>query len=75
LIADLCERLGIRLTLTPYEFGVSQIALAHGLALQRASNSSISQGLAARALGVFVSGAADVSKVQHRQGPAKRRHD
>jgi len=41
LIAVHFERLGIESTLTPYEFGVAQIALSHGLALQRAANTAV----------------------------------
>jgi AcrR family transcriptional regulator len=57
LIAIHFERLGIESRLTPYEFGVSQIALAHGLALQRAANQSLKDTLPARALATFVRGA------------------
>ena len=56
LLTELCERLDVEPLLSPYEIGVSQLALAHGLALQRASNPSISATLAARALGIFVAG-------------------
>lgn len=41
LIATHFDRLGIESALTAYEFGVSQIALSHGLALQRAANGSL----------------------------------
>jgi AcrR family transcriptional regulator len=54
LLALHFERLGIESSLTPYEFGVSQIALAHGLALQRAANETLDQTLPARALATFV---------------------
>lgn len=57
LIAIHFDRLGIESTLTPYEFGVSQIALSHGLALQRAANGSLKANLPARALATFVRGA------------------
>jgi AcrR family transcriptional regulator len=51
------DRLGIESSLTPYEFGVSQIALSHGLALQRAANRTLKDTLPARALATFVRGA------------------
>ncbi|OBG56656.1 hypothetical protein A9X03_08990 [Mycobacterium sp. E1715] len=51
------DRLGIESTLSPYEFGVAQIALSHGLALQRAANGSLKANLTARALATFVRGA------------------
>jgi AcrR family transcriptional regulator len=51
------ERLGIESSLTPYEFGVSQIALSHGLALQRAANGTLKASLPARALATFARGA------------------
>jgi len=57
LIAGHFDRLGIRSDLTPYEFGVSQIALSHGLALQRAANDSLDESLPARALATFMRGA------------------
>jgi AcrR family transcriptional regulator len=57
LLATHFERLGIESSLTPYEFGVSQIALAHGLALQRAANQTLKSTLPARALATFVRGA------------------
>lgn len=57
LIAIHFDRLGIESTLTPYEFGVAQIALSHGLALQRAANRSLKDTLPARALATFVRGA------------------
>ncbi|BBX65386.1 TetR family transcriptional regulator [Mycobacterium saskatchewanense] len=57
LIATHFKRLGIESTLTPYEFGVAQIALSHGLALQRAANGSLKANLPARALATFVRGA------------------
>lgn len=56
LIAAHFDRLGIESELTPYEFGVSQIALSHGLALQRAANSTLASS-PARALATFVRGA------------------
>jgi AcrR family transcriptional regulator len=63
LIAEHFDRLGISSDLTPYEFGVSQIALSHGLALQRAANDSLDASLPARALATFVRGAmADTTK-------------
>src|ERR1700757_478022 len=49
LIAAHFERLGIESNLTPYEFGVSQIALSHGLALQRAAYRTLKATLPARA--------------------------
>ncbi|MCV7012466.1 TetR/AcrR family transcriptional regulator [Mycolicibacterium madagascariense] len=57
LIATHFDRLGIESSLSPYEFGVAQIALSHGLALQRAANRSLKPTLAARALATFVRGA------------------
>ena len=57
LIATHFERLGIQSDLTPYEFGVAQIALSHGLALQRAANGALDASLPARALATFVRGA------------------
>lgn len=57
LIAGHFDRLGITSVLSPYEFGVSQIALSHGLALQRAANGSLDSSLPARALGTFIRGA------------------
>ncbi|WP_197283605.1 TetR/AcrR family transcriptional regulator [Mycobacterium sp. Marseille-P9652] len=57
LIAHHFDRLGIESALTPYEFGVAQIALSHGLALQRAANGSLKANLPARALATFVRGA------------------
>lgn len=57
LIAAHFDRLGIESELTPYEFGVAQIALSHGLALQRAANSALDSSLPARALATFVRGA------------------
>ena len=57
LIAVHFDRLGIESSLTPYEFGVAQIALSHGLALQRAANSALKSTLPARALATFVRGA------------------
>ncbi|MEE6175315.1 TetR/AcrR family transcriptional regulator [Mycobacterium sp. 050134] len=57
LIGTHFARLGIESALSPYEFGVSQIALSHGLALQRAANGSLKANLPARALATFVRGA------------------
>lgn len=57
LIGAHFERLGIESSLTPYEFGVAQIALSHGLALQRAADGSLKANLTARALATFVRGA------------------
>ncbi len=57
LIETHFERLGIVSALTPYEFGVAQVALSHGLALQRAANSSLAATLPARALATFMRGA------------------
>ncbi len=57
LIATHFDRLGIESSLTPYEFGVAQIALSHGLALQRAANRTLKDTLPARALATFVRGA------------------
>jgi hypothetical protein len=57
LIATHFDRLGVESSLTPYEFGVAQIALSHGLALQRAANGALKATLPARALATFVRGA------------------
>ncbi|MEU8604708.1 TetR/AcrR family transcriptional regulator [Streptomyces parvulus] len=57
LIALHFDRLGIRSSLTPYEFGAAQIALSHGLALQRAASGVLDTSLPARALATFVRGA------------------
>lgn len=57
LISVHFARLGVQSSLTPYEFGVAQIALSHGLALQRAANASLRTTLPARALATFVRGA------------------
>lgn len=57
LIATHFARLGIESTLTPYEFGVAQVALSHGLALQRAANGTLDATLPARALATFMRGA------------------
>lgn len=57
LIGTHFDRLGIESSLSPYEFGVAQIALSHGLALQRAANGSLKSTLPARALATFVRGA------------------
>ncbi|WP_123025021.1 TetR/AcrR family transcriptional regulator [Mycolicibacterium stellerae] len=60
------DRLGIVSTLTPYEFGVAQVALSHGLALQRAANKRLDTTLPARALATFVRGAiADGRRSDH----------
>jgi len=58
IIEGQCARLGVQLGLSPYEFGVAQVALAHGLALQRAANPKIAASLAPRALSLFFEGAA-----------------
>ena len=39
------------------EFGVAQVALSHGLALQRAANDTLASSLPARALATFMRGA------------------
>ncbi|MEZ0052993.1 AcrR family transcriptional regulator [Mycobacterium sp. MAA66] len=57
LFASQFERFGIESNLTPYEFGVAQIALSQGLALQRAADVSLKANLHARALATFVRGA------------------
>lgn len=57
LVATHFARLGIQSSLTPYEFAVAQIALSHGLALQRAANGTLATTLPARALATFVRGA------------------
>ncbi|MCV7344295.1 TetR/AcrR family transcriptional regulator [Mycolicibacterium rhodesiae] len=57
LIETHFDRLGIVSTLSPYEFGVAQVALSHGLALQRAANKALASTLPARALATFVRGA------------------
>jgi hypothetical protein len=57
LIAHHFDRLGIETSLTPYEFGGSQTALSHKLALPRAANGSLKKNLPARALATFVRGA------------------
>lgn len=57
LIAEHFDRLDVRSTLTPYEFGVSQIALSHGLALQRLADNTLKPSLPARALATFMRGA------------------
>lgn len=56
LIATHFDRLGIVSALTPYEFGVAQVALSHGLALQRAANRTLDATLTARALATFMRG-------------------
>jgi hypothetical protein len=67
LIANHFERLGIESNLTPYEFGVSEIALSHGLALQRAANRTLRATLPARALATFVRGALADRDPAHRR--------
>ena len=57
LIATHFDRLGVESALTPYEFGVAQVALSHGLALQRAADTTLGPTLPARALAAFVRGA------------------
>lgn len=57
LLEEHFTRLGVESRLTPYEFAVSQIALSHGLALQRAADSTLENTLPARALATFVRGA------------------
>lgn len=66
LIAVHFDRLGIESALTPYEFGVAQIALSHGLALQRAANTALKSTLPARALATFVRGALASTTVSNR---------
>ncbi|OZE96526.1 hypothetical protein [Rhodococcoides fascians] len=56
LMSEHADRLGMNSTLSPYEFGVSLVALSHGLALQRLSNTEISTTQPARALGLFTRG-------------------
>lgn len=53
VLAELFDRIGISTQLSPYEFGVSLIALSHGLALQRAANGNIERSLTPRALALF----------------------
>lgn len=53
VLAELFGRIGISTQLSPYEFGVSLIALSHGLALQRAANGNIEGSLTPRALALF----------------------
>lgn len=57
LLARHFDRLGIETALSPYEFGVAQIALSHGLALQRVASRTIAPSLPARALAIFARGA------------------
>jgi AcrR family transcriptional regulator len=57
LVAAQFERFNLESDLTPYEFAAAQIALSHGLALQRAADSNLSKTLPARALAAFVRGA------------------
>lgn len=61
LMSEHADRLGLRSALSPYEFGVSLVALSHGLALQRLSNTTLSTTLPARALGLFTRGALTAS--------------
>lgn len=56
LIATHFDRLGIVSALTPYEFGVAQVALSHGLALQRVVKGEWDTTLPARALATFMRG-------------------
>ncbi|GAB7069533.1 TetR/AcrR family transcriptional regulator [Mycobacterium hodleri] len=70
LIATHFDRLGIESSLTPYEFAVSQIALSHGLALQRAANRSLEDTLPARALATFVRGALSERRHDSQDHPA-----
>lgn len=60
LMSEHADRLGLQSSLSPYEFAVSLVALSHGLALQRLSNTEISTTLPARALGLFARGALTV---------------
>lgn len=57
IIADLCDRLGIKLRMSPYELGVAQIALSHGLALQRSANNQIDPAITSHALALLLKGA------------------
>lgn len=57
IIATHCERLNIKLLLSPYELGVAQIALSHGLALQKTANRQIDRSLTARSLAILLKGA------------------
>lgn len=57
IIAEQCDRLGIKLRLPAYELGVAQIALSHGLALQRAGNGSIKPSITAHSLSLLLRGA------------------
>lgn len=57
MIGECCERIGMKLDITPYEYAVSQLAIAHGLSLQRLSNPTIRSSLAADALAIFAKGA------------------
>jgi AcrR family transcriptional regulator len=57
VIATHFDRLGVVSALTPYEFGVAQVALSHGLALQRTVSGSLDATLPARALATFMRGA------------------
>lgn len=61
LIATHFGRLGIVSTLTPYEFGVAQVALSHGLALQRVVKGPLDTTLPARALATFMRGVLNLS--------------
>lgn len=57
IIATQCERLGLKLGILPYELGVAQIALSHGLALQLAGHAHIDGSLSARSLALLLRGA------------------
>ena len=57
MIKECCDRIGLKLRITPYEFAVSQLSIAHGLSLQRVSNPGIRQSLASEALAIFAKGA------------------
>lgn len=59
LVAAHFERLGVESRLTPYEFAAAQLALSHGLALQRAADRTLATTLPARALATLVRGALD----------------
>jgi AcrR family transcriptional regulator len=61
LIASQFARFDVTSELTPYEFAAAQIALSHGLALQRSIDGSLSKTLPARALAAFVRGAVQTS--------------
>lgn len=57
IISECCERLDLELKISPYEFAASQLAIAHGLALQRVSDVSIRASLASEAMAIFMQGA------------------